>query len=203
MGGDHWLFEKLGYWDESFHVPLIIRDPDRSADPGRGSVVRAFTESVDVLPTICGWLGIEVPLQVDGFTLRPFTTGDGLTADGAPEHWRSEAHWSWHFSNPDHRGAESLFGIPMAHCSLDVSRGAAVKYVQFAADADLLPPLLFDLVADPGQFHGRRGPGEGGDAAWEAAQRLLQWRMRNDDRQLSGTILTPDRGPVSSRDDWR
>ena len=28
MGGDHWLFEKLGYWDESFHVPLIIRDPD-------------------------------------------------------------------------------------------------------------------------------------------------------------------------------
>ena len=21
MGGDHWLFEKLGYWDESFHVP--------------------------------------------------------------------------------------------------------------------------------------------------------------------------------------
>ena len=33
MGGDHWLFEKLGYWDESFHIPLIVRDPDRSADP--------------------------------------------------------------------------------------------------------------------------------------------------------------------------
>ncbi len=83
MGGDHWLFEKLGYWDESFHVPLIVRDPDRSADPGRGGVVEAFTESVDVLPTICRWLGIEVPLQADGFPLHPFITGEGLAGDGS------------------------------------------------------------------------------------------------------------------------
>jgi arylsulfatase A-like enzyme len=203
MGGDHWLFEKLGYWDESFHVPLIVRDPDRSADPGRGTVVGAFTESVDVLPTICSWLGIEVPLQADGFALQPFTAGVGLAEGGAPEHWRREAHWSWHFSNPDRRAAESALGIPMAHCSLDVARGADVKYVQFAADAGILPPLLFDLGADPGQFHGRVVPGEGGDVAWHAAQRLLQWRMRNEDRQLAGTLLTPDRGPVSSRDEWR
>jgi hypothetical protein len=91
----------------------------------------------------------------------------------------------------------------MAHCSLDVARGSGVKYVQFAADASILPPLLFDLEADPGQFRGLVGPGEGGDAAWDAAQRLLQWRMRNDDRQLAGTLLTADRGPVSSRDEWR
>ena len=25
MGGDHWLTEKLGYWDESYHIPLIVR----------------------------------------------------------------------------------------------------------------------------------------------------------------------------------
>ena len=77
MGGDHWLVEKLGYWDESYHVPLIIRDPDAGADYGRGRVVDAFTESVDVLPTICRWLGIEVPLQADGYPLQPFLTGDG------------------------------------------------------------------------------------------------------------------------------
>ena len=34
MGGDHWLIEKLGYWDESFHVPLIIRDPDPAGAAG-------------------------------------------------------------------------------------------------------------------------------------------------------------------------
>jgi len=203
MGGDHWLFEKLGYWDESFHVPLIVRDPDRSADPGRGGVVRAFTESVDVLPTICRWLGVDVPLQADGFALQPFTTGGGRGPDGAPEHWRQEAHWGWHFSNPATRGAERAFGIPMAHCSLEVSRGSEFKYVQFAADGDLFPPILFDLTEDPAQLHDLVARGDGGEAGWRAAQRLLRWRMRQDERHLSGTLLTADRGPVSARDEWR
>ena len=25
--GDHWLVQKMGYFDTAFHVPLIIRDP--------------------------------------------------------------------------------------------------------------------------------------------------------------------------------
>ena len=25
--GDHWLTEKLGWFDQSYHVPLIVRDP--------------------------------------------------------------------------------------------------------------------------------------------------------------------------------
>jgi len=41
MGGDHWLLEKLGYWDESYHVPLIVRDPDRAADRLHGVGGRA------------------------------------------------------------------------------------------------------------------------------------------------------------------
>ena len=80
MGGDHWLFEKLGYWDESFHVPLIVRDPDAAADPGGDGWSQAFTESVDVLPTICTWLGIEVPLQADGFACSPSSPGPARTA---------------------------------------------------------------------------------------------------------------------------
>ncbi len=203
MGGDHWLFEKLGYWDESFHVPLIIRDPDAGADPGRGRVVRSFTESVDVLPTICGWLGLEAPLQADGFALQPFLTGDDALVDGAPEHWRTEAHWSWSFSNPATQSAEKFLGVPMAHCALDVVRGAEHKYVQFAADPAVLPPLLFDLGADPSQLHDLVGSGDAGEHGWHGAQRLLQWRMRNDDRTLTGNLLTPSAGLVVARDEWR
>jgi arylsulfatase A-like enzyme len=84
MGGDHWLLEKVGYWDESFHVPLIIRDPDPAASATRGRVVDSFTESVDVLPTICTWLGIDVPLQADGFALQPFITGEGADPGADP-----------------------------------------------------------------------------------------------------------------------
>jgi arylsulfatase A-like enzyme len=211
MGGDHWLFEKLGYWDESFHVPLIVRDPDPAASAGRGRVVDAFTESVDVLPTICRWLGIDVPLQADGFALQPFITGDGIGGDGdgagagrwAPQHWRTEAHWSWNFSNPATRAAERFFALPMAHCTLDVVRGSEVKYVQFAADAAVLPPLLFDLEADPGQLHDLASAAGAAERGWRAAQRLMQWRMRNDDRTLAGTLLTATDGVVAARDEWR
>jgi arylsulfatase A-like enzyme len=202
MGGDHWLFEKLGYWDESFHVPLIVRDPDPAADGGRGAVVHAFTESVDVLPTICRWLGIEVPIQADGLGLQPFLTGEDLGADGRPEHWRGEAHWSWSFANPVTRLAERLFDVPMAHCSLDVVRSDTVKYVQFAADPGILPPILFDLTEDPAQLHDLVTTGGGAELGWEGAQRLARWRMRTDDRTLTGTLLTEGAGAVVARDDW-
>ncbi len=208
MGGDHWLLEKLGYWDESYHVPLIVRDPDPAAEASRGRVVHSFTESVDVLPTICRWMGIEVPLQADGYPLQPFITGDGASGNGAsgggaPDHWRTEAHWSWNFANPANRAAERFLGLPMAHCSLDVVRGADVKYVQFAADATVFPPLLFDLTTDPGQLHDLVRSGGASELGWQAAQRLVQWRMRNDDRTLSGTMLTANEGMVTARDEWR
>jgi arylsulfatase A-like enzyme len=165
-------------------------------------VVEAFTESVDVLPTICRWLGIEVPLQADGFGLQPFLTGEGLGPDGRPPHWRTEAHWSWNFSNPATRSAERFLEVPMAHCALDVVRGAVVKYVQFAADPSVLPPLLFDLAADPSQLHDLVRAGGSCDLGWEAAQRMARWRMRTADRILSGTLLTSSDGPVETRDEW-
>jgi arylsulfatase A-like enzyme len=197
MGGDHWLIEKLGYWDESYHVPLIIRDPDAVASGAAGRVVEDVTESVDVLPTLCRWLGIEVPLQADGYPLQPFTTGDG-----APEGWRDAAHWSWDFADPTHRLAERYLGVPMAHCALDVERGSDTKYVQFAADDAVLPPLLFDLATDPDQLHDLVRAGGAAEAGWAAARRLLRWRMRNDERTLSGHQLGPG-GLAVARDEWR
>jgi arylsulfatase A-like enzyme len=198
QGGDHWLFEKLGYWDESYHVPLIVRDPRHQADGGRGSVVTEFTESVDVLPTICEWIGVDVPRQADGWSLAPFLRGEG-----APDHWRSAAHFEWHFSDPAHRLAEQYLGVPSAHCSLAVERSASAKYVQFAADPALLPPLLFDLTDDPAQLVDRARDPARAEEAWRAAASLLSWRMRHDERTLSGQLLTRDRGLVSVEDDWR
>jgi arylsulfatase A-like enzyme len=177
MGGDHWLFEKLGYWDESYHVPLVVRDPDAAADGTRGSAVGAFTESVDVAATILEWLGLEIPLQVDGWPLTSF-----LRDGAAPEHWRTEAHFEWDFRNPLNRFAETFLGIPMEHCSLSVLRGERSKYVQFSAEMAKLPPLWFDLAEDPAQLHDLAAAPE---------------------RTLSGHMLTSSAGLVSYRDPWR
>jgi arylsulfatase A-like enzyme len=200
MGCDHWLLEKLGFWDESYHVPLIVVDPRPEADAGRGTVVDAVTESVDVLPTVCGFMEAEVPLQADGWSLAPFLRGHA-----APDHWRDTAHFEWSFADPASQLAEQGFGVPMSHCALAVSRGPRHKYVQFAADAELFPPLLFDLDADPEQTHNLlvEGGPDVGATAWRATQELLQWHMRTAERTLSGSVLDAERGWVEARDAWR
>jgi arylsulfatase A-like enzyme len=197
MGCDHWLTEKLGYWDESYYVPLIVCDPRSAADGTRGSVVDEFTESVDVLPTLCDWMGVDVPAQVDGMSLRPFVHGEPT-----PQ-WRTEAHFEWDFSMPDSPQTQETLGLPLSHSWLAVVRGRTRKYVQFAAASSLLPPLLFDLESDPLQLDNLAGdPTRVGDA-WAEAQRLLQWRMRNEDRTLSGHFLSPEQGLVMACDEWR
>ena len=142
MGGDHWLLEKLGYWDESYHVPLIVVDPRPEADGARGRVVEAVTESVDVLPTICEFLGAEVPLQADGWSLGP------SCAASRPPPLAGHGPLRVAFSDPVHRRPRGLRDPDEPLCA---GGGAwpRHKYVQFAADADVLPPLLFDLGATP------------------------------------------------------
>jgi arylsulfatase A-like enzyme len=198
MGGDHWLFEKLGYWDQSYFIPLLVHDPRPVADGTRGLVVPDITESVDVMPTILAWLGGDIPTQVDGWPLTPF-----IEQGTRPEHWRTEAHFEWDFRHPLMKLGESYLGIPSAHCVLNVIRSEGFKYVQFAAESDVLPPLLFDLGADPGELVDVSGSVEYRDAAWEATQKLLRWRMRNDERTLVNQILDAKRGHVVSRDAWR
>jgi hypothetical protein len=122
-----------------------------------------------------------------------------------PAHWRDTAHFEWCFSDPVNLMAEQAFGIPMSHCALAVSRGPQFKYVQFAADADLLPPLLFDLARDPEQRHNLlvEEADAAAGAAWGATRELLQWQMRTAERTLSSSFLDPERGLVEARDTWR
>lgn len=192
MGGDHWLVEKLGWWDESYRVPLIVRDP--FADPAtRGRHVTAWTEHVDVMPTVLDWLGADVPVLCDGRSLLPFLVGDGA----APQRWRTEAHWEWDFRDPVGHLAEDVFGVTMEECSLTVLRGDRWKYVHVAAES--LPDLLFDLEADPHEQRNLADDPARAPMLAACAQRLLSWRTRHLDRILTGTVLTAS-GPVTRVD---
>lgn len=186
MGGDHWAFQKAGYFDESFHIPLVIVDPTTGAETSRGRQVRSFTESVDVAPTISEWLSLPVAAQFDGKSLMGFLAGE------EPSGWREAAHIEWHFRNPATRRAETALGIPSSHCSLAVLRRADAKYVHFAADPAVLPPLYFDLEADPAQLEDLARSRGTEDARLQALAELFRWRMRHEDEQLASQLLTPD-----------
>jgi arylsulfatase A-like enzyme len=191
--GDHWQFAKYGYFDESFHVPLIVRDPSPESRPSRGRQVTQFTENVDVMPTILDRLGVRIPRTCDGATLTPFLSGD------TPGRWRTEAHWEFDFRNAGASRAEPPLGLSRDECGVCVVRGERYKYVHFTG----LPALLFDLENDPHEFTNLATHPDYRNQLVECTQLALDWRMRNADRELTDIELTPD-GPkrhVTSDDD--
>jgi arylsulfatase A-like enzyme len=177
--GDHHLLGKLGYHDQSFRIPLVIRDPDAPDQAGR--IEEAFTESVDLMPTMLDWLGAEIPMATDGCSLMPLVHGT------RPADWRDALHYEYDFRETFHSRAERDLGLDIDEASLMVIQDEKWKYVHFAA----LPPLLFDLENDPDQF--RNLAGQPAYAAIEAdcAQRALSWRMRHADRTLTHYRATP------------
>ncbi len=178
--GDHWLTEKLGWFDQSYHVPLIVVDPD--ADVTRGAVVEDhFTENVDVMPTILEWLGQPVPLQCDGRSLLPLVRGED------PGSWRDGAFWEWEFRDPIGGWAERQLGLTMDQCAISVLRDAHGKYVHFTG----LPPVFYDLDADPYELVNRAGDPRQAATVLGYAQRMLSLRMEHVDQTLTGYVVTP------------
>ncbi len=180
MLGDHWMWGKAGYFDESFHIPLIIRDPRRCADSSRGRVVGQFTEAVDVMPTILDWLDLEPPAQCDGQSVLPFLAGE------TPGGWRSEVHWEYDFRDPVGLQPETALNLTSDQCTLSVIRNERYKYIHFAS----LPPLLFDLHRDPGQLRNLAEEPAHQSEAHELARKLLSWRMEHGDRALTRFFIT-------------
>ncbi|WP_424945920.1 alkaline phosphatase family protein [Candidatus Spongiihabitans sp.] len=185
--GDHWLMGKSGYFDASYHIPLIIRDPRPVADGARGTTVDRFSENVDIMPTLLDWLGLAPPTQCDGHSLMPF-----IHHGAAPDNWRNEVHWEYDFREVLNPKVEQVLGINQHQCALNVIRDENYKYVHFTA----LPPLFFDLRDDPNEFHNRAQDPKYQKLVLEYAQKLISWRMNHDDRALTETYLS-ERGPMT------
>ena len=178
--GDHWLFAKYGYFEGSFHIPLIIVDPRPEAV--LGGRIGAFTENVDIMPTILDWLGLEVPPQCDGRSLLPFCRG------APPATWRNAAHWGFDFRDKRDQLNDAGFDLGPEDCALTVLRGPRYKYVHFVT----MPPLLFDLQEDPQEFRNLAGDPSHRDQLLACAQEMLSWRMAHEDRSLTGQLVTPE-----------
>lgn len=184
--GDHHLWGKLGFYDQSYAIPLIVRDPRATAS--RGRVVDVFTEAVDVMPTLLDLVGAPVPGHLDGRSLAPWIAG------GRPATVRDCVHWEFDFRDigRDRPGRE--LGLGLDECGLAVLRDERFKYVHFAG----LPPLLFDLANDPGEHVDVSGNPAYAAVRLACAERMLAWRTGHLDRRMTGIELGPD-GPVDAR----
>jgi arylsulfatase A-like enzyme len=186
--GDHGLVQKLGFFEESYRVLGLIRDPRHAR--AHGTVVDAFTENVDFFPTICEALGLELPAQCDGLPLTAFLEGR------TPPWWRSAAAWEYDWRSKSLPGG--AFGWPwdrhLERDNLAVRRFADGAYVQFGDGSW----RCFDLAADPTW----RTPVQDPDRVLVYAQSMLSWRAEHADRTLTSFLLENGgvgRWPVGSR----
>ncbi len=184
--GEHWMFAKYSYYEPTYAIPLIIRDPRPTA--ARGTEVEAFSEAIDIMPTILEWIGAPVPPQCDGRSLLPYLAGREPPAP------RAEVHWSFDFRNFAEKSGEPVLGLTSETSSMLGLRDERYKYVHFAG----LPPVFFDLREDPDEFHNLAGDPACQSLVLDYAQRLLSWRMARDDRTLTHLRLT-ERGLVDLR----
>jgi arylsulfatase A-like enzyme len=184
MAGDHWMLGKGGFFDASYHVPLIIRDPAHAAQAGLR--VDRFTASADILPTLAERWGEPVFNHQDGRSLLPFLDAR------EPSDWRDAAFWEFDFRDIAGGTAQAHFGLGPNACNLAVIRDEAFKYVHFAG----LPPLLFDVQADPAELRDLSSNPAFMAVRLHYAEKLLGFRARHLDQTLAYTHLG-EGGPVS------
>ena len=181
--GDHHLLGKVGYFDESFHIPMIVRDPGVQSNATRGQIVQQFTETVDTMPTLLDWLDQPIPRACDGVSLLPF-----LHHGQAPKGWRTEVHYEFDYRNIFYSQPEEVLGTEMDESNLAVVQDEHYKYVHFAAQ----PPLFFDLRKDPAQMHNRAKDPDYAQLVLTYAQKMLNWRLKHADKTLTGYAASPE-----------
>ena len=90
-----------------------------------GSVINAFTENIDIMPTVLDLLDLDIPLQCDGHSLKTFLCGKN------PHEWHQEVHWELDFRDVVNRKSEKELSLNFHDCSFAVIRDNHYKYIHF------------------------------------------------------------------------
>ena len=167
--GDHYLTGKGQLFDGTMRVPLIVRDPSPEADVTRGQQLDGFVESIDHAPTMLEYLGVPIPDRFQGTSVlgRVRGVGEGKT----------EIHYE-----KDIRGELVHIVDDPDRALMWVVRDCDYKYVQFGDET--IPPLLYDLKADPDEFHNLADDPAHMPTVLTYCQKLLRWRMKHEDQRM-------------------
>ena len=174
MLGENNLWGKLGWWDASYRIPLIIHIPGQQP-----SLINDMTESVDLVPTILDWLGGDIPLDWNGRSLLPYLSNQKNQI--SPK--------DYVVFDYDFREFTSFVinkKLAPEECNLSVIRTDKWKYVHFPS----LPSLMFNMEDDPYETNNLADIPEYLSIKNELLSKLLSHRMLHQERQLSNTMLS-------------
>ena len=143
--GDHHLVGKGGIFDESYHVPLIVRAPPSSSSHAPGTVIQELTQTIDIAPTILDFLGLAAPRSFRGRSL--------LRADSSDS---SHIFFEYDFSD----AAKIIPSLRGRRLALRGIRDRRWTYVDFG---EAFTPLLIDNATPDGAFRDQKSTPEGCD----------------------------------------
>lgn len=186
MLGDHRCWDKRTVYEASYHVPLIIRDPNHPNY--HGTSIDRFSESIDILPTIMRWAGLgdnlTKPNSFDGHCLMAFLHGD------VPGNWRTHVFAELDFGEPANPTPwQQMMGLDLHNANFAIIRDEEYKLVHFNGG---IAPLLFDLKADPNEMNDIAGDADSAPILLKMTQKLLSHKMRNSNRRLSDFAIKAD-----------
>lgn len=130
--GEHGWFDKRFIYEESLHVPLVVRYPKVVK---AGSVVNGIVLNNDWGPTVLDIAGLQTPAAMQGKSFLPL-----LKNEAAAKDWRKDAYYHYYeFPRPHH--VHPHFGI----------RSDRYTLARFYGEINSWE--LFDLQKDPQQLH--------------------------------------------------
>lgn len=128
--GEHGWYDKRFMYEESMRTPLMMRYP---ATIAAGTQVDQLVQNLDLAPTLLDFAGAEIPVAMQGLSLKQLVTGDRQA------NWRQALYYhyyqypGWHLVNPH-------YGI----------RTATHKLIHFYTMDHW---ELYDLGQDPQELH--------------------------------------------------
>jgi len=165
----HGMTKKQKPWEESIHVPMILRYPGLLGE--EGSVMDLPFGTPDIMPTLLGLSGIEIPESVEGLDYSAHLKGE---------------------EELDVKAALILCPIPFHQWSYARGgrefRGVRTKQYTYARDLEG-PWLLYDNHADPFQLNNLVGQEEYKDLEAELDAELNKLLEYTEDEFLTGPEL--------------
>jgi len=178
--------------DHGIGVSLIMAGPEPF---GGGQVCDALISHVDVLPTLCAYLGIDPPPWLQGKSFLPVLTGDAAEINDAVF-----AEVTYHAAYEPQRSVRTTrykyirrFGgrtTPvLPNCDDSPSKDVWLQHGWRTQTVD--EEQLFDLIFDPLERRNLIAEPDMAAVREDLRERLLAWMQRTHDPLLQGPVPAP------------
>lgn len=125
--GEHGWFDKRWMYEETFRMPLIVRNPFVEQC---GTTVDAMTQNIDFAPTMLEMASLDIPEEMQGLSFLPLLSGEK-----SKKGWRKSLYYHY-YEYPGFHSVKAHNGVKMGQ----------YKLIHFYKDNNW---EMYDIKSDP------------------------------------------------------